>query len=415
MHQKRMIKILSCVLIGVLLLLLAFSYHLLLSQPVSKKERTSITILTYKNIPLSILDGFHEQYPEYEIKVERYPKLNYLAFLDTKLVQEDSIDLIELPAEAYAEYVKADRVLPISSMALFTRIQSSTLDYLRELTGTSSYYGVPFQSNYLGVWYNVSLFKKYDLQPPDNLEHFLAACEVFSRENISPLAVGLSEDQAANRLLTLLTADAFASAPYPVSADSGFSDVDAPAYLHAFQRCYDMLEKGYLPQSCFYMTEPQAFEAFLNSSYAMALAPESSVAMINDSVLQQIDMNVCGFHVASGKTSTSVIGTPADSLLCISSSSKNPRICRMFLDYYTKYDTVLKYVKDTRTMTNIQSYHVDPRLSLSWMKIKENDCYIPEEHFYISAFVCDADTYALPRKLFYNLITPQEFIAELSP
>lgn len=414
MHQKTVFKILSCFLIAGLLLLLILAYTHFLPQAETKEEGNSITILTYKNIPLSTLDGFHDQYPNYKINIERYPKLNYLSFLDTKLIQEDSVDIIELPTEAYLEFIQEGRLLPLTSMDLFTRIRSEALDYLQQLTGSSMYFGIPYQSDYLSIWYNVSLFEKYNLEPPDDLEHFLTACTVFAQEGISPLAAGLSDDESANDLLTLLTAEAFASSEQPVSAANGFSGIDSPSYLQAFQTCYDLLGQGYLPESCFYMTDAQAFEAFLNSSYAMAVSPESSIAMINDSVLQQIDIDVCGFHVSSGQMSAPVVGSPVDSLLCISQSSENAKICRLFLDYYTQYDTVLQYVSDTRTMTNIQSYTVDSELAVSWMKIKEEECYIPEEHFYISPFTCDAETYALPRKLFYNLITPQEFAAGLS-
>lgn len=414
MQKKTIFKIISCCLIAALVLLLVFAYTHLLPQPEADRDRASITILTYKNIPLSTLDGFHTEYPDYEINIERYPKENYLAFLETKLTQEGSVDIIELPTEAYLEYIEEDRLLPISSMALFTRIRQEALEYLQTLSGTSAYYGVPYQSDYLGIWYNVSLFEKYGLEPPDSLEHFLEACRLFSQEKISPLAVGLADSDAANNLLSLLTAESFSSASQPATAGTGFAGLDASACQEALQACYDMQEQRYLSEACFYMTNDQAFEAFLNSSYAMAVAPESSIAMINDGVLQQIDIGVCGFHISSGEAAGSVIGSPVDSVLCISSSSQNTDLCRVFLDYYTKYDTVFQYIDDTRTMTNLQNYTVDSKLAAAWARIKDQDCYVPEEHFYISPFVCDADTYALPRKLFCNLVTPQEFTAGLT-
>ena len=158
------------------------------------------------------------------------------------------------------------------------------------------------------------------------------------------------------------------------------------------------------------MTQAQAFQAFLNSSYAMALSPENSISMITDSALAQIDINVCGFYTSSPRQESLVIGTPVDSILCICKKSKNIPICKLFFDYYTQYDTVFQYINDTRTMTTIQNYSINPEISKSWEHIKKQRCYIPAEHFYLSPFQCDADTYSLPRKLFYNLITPTDFI-----
>lgn len=381
-----------------------------LSVPDTKKETATINILTYKNIPLSTLDGFHSKYPDYNVNIERYSELNYLSFLDTKLKQESSIDIVELPAEEYSRYISQDILQPITSMSLFARINSSALDYLKKLSENNQYYGIPYQSNYLGVWYNVSLFDKYNLDPPDNRENFLKACEVFTKNNIHPLSVGLAEDTTANHLMTLLTADTFRSVSSPIGYSNNFSDIENTDCSASFQTCYDMLKNDYLSSACLSMTQAQAFQAFLNSSYAMALSPENSISMITDSALAQIDINVCGFYTSSPRQEPLVIGTPVDSILCICKKSKNIPICKLFFDYYTQYDTVFQYINDTRTMTTIQNYSINPEISKSWEHIKKQRCYIPAEHFYLSPFQCDADTYSLPRKLFYNLITPTDFI-----
>lgn len=412
MHKKFFIKILLILLGAGAIILLAVSYTTFLPQPAAAKDAKSITILTYKNIPLSTLDGFHTKYPDYKVNIERYSKLNYLSFLDTKLNQENSIDIIELPAASYSDYISQDKLLPVTSLGLFARINSSALKYLKNTSNSTYYYGVPYQSNYLGVWYNVSLFEKYNLDPPDNLEHFLTACRVLAENKISPLAVGLSDDDAANNLLTLLTAETFSSVDTPVNASNGFSGIEAPACLSALQICYDMLGKGYLPEACLQMTDEQAFQAFLHSSYAMVVSPENSISMIDEAILNQIDINVCGFFVEGGDT-PAVIGTPVDSVLSINMKSANVEICKTFLDYYTQYDTVFQYINDTRTMTTIQNYSINPTLTSAWNRIKSQNYYDPAEHFYLSPFLCDADTYALPRELFYNLITPQEFVDTL--
>lgn len=413
MHKKMLPRILSSLLLIGMIMLLFLSYTKLSSRTAAEKEMKSINILTYKNIPLSTLDGFHTLYPDYKINIERYSKANYLAFLDTKLNQDNSIDIIELPAEAYSKYAASGTLLPLTSMALFSRIDSTALHYLQSLSDSEYYYGVPYQSNYLGIWYNASLFDKYHLEPPDNLEHFLTACEVFSDNGIPPLAAGLADDDTANNLLTLLTADAFASCTEPVDVTNGFSGIMDPAYLPALETCYGMLDNGYLPESCLYMTDEQAFQAFLDSSYAMAVSSENSISMINDASLKQIDIQVCGFYVSSKDASSPVVGVPVDSVFGISSQSPNIDICKLFLDYYTQYNTVLRYIEDTHTMTTIQNYSVSPALFNSWYMIKRQPYYVPAEHFYLSPYLCGEDTYSLPRQLFYNLITAQEFIDTL--
>lgn len=413
MNKKKISKFILIFVMAVTVILFFTAYTNYLSVPDVKEEAKTINILTYKNIPLSALDGFHSKYPSYKVNIERYSELNYLSFLDTKLKQEASIDIIELPAEEYAGYIRQDMLQPITSPSLFARFNSSALDYLTELSGSEEYYGIPYHSDYLGVWYNVSLFNKYSLAPPNNRENFLKACEVFSKNKILPVSIGLADDTAANNLMTLLTADTFRFVPSPIGYNNDFARIDNPDSLLALQSCYDMLQKGYLSSACLSMTDAQAFQAFLNSSYAMAISSEHSISMITDSVLAQIDLNVCGFYTSSDSQKSLVIGAPVDSVLCISKQSSNIPACELFFDYYTQYDTVFRYINDTRIMTTIQNYSITPELSKSWENIKKQPCYVPAEHFYLSPFLCDADTYSLPRRLFYNLITPQEFITIL--
>lgn len=409
MHKKLVTKILLAVSAACAVISLGFLYSYLNSSPKTSKETYSINILTYKDIPLSTLDGFHNKYPDYKINIERYSKNGYLSFLDARLNQDDSADIIEIPAEAYSKYIYNNTLLPITDMDAFTRIDERALDYLKEISRSDKYFGIPYQSNYLGVWYNVSLFEKYKLEPPDTLQRFMKACRVFKENGIVPLSAGLADSASANDLMTLLTADAFSGAGSPVTASSGFRGLEDPVHLDALRICYDMRTEGYLSDTGLRLTGEQAFQAFLDSTYAMTVAPETYISMVNDSVLQQIDIDVCGFYPAAGSSQSFVIGNPVDSVIGICKESANIDICRTFLDYYTRYETVFQYIEDTRTMTNIQNYSVNETLTASWKKIKSQNCYIPAEHFYLSPYTGGRELHSLPQELFYHLITPEEF------
>ena len=244
MHKGLFKKILFIVLAAGAVISFLFFYSYLNSSPGTSKETRSINILTYKDIPLSTLDGFHDKYPDYKINIERYSVYGYLSYLDEKLDQDDSVDIIEIPAEAYPKYIYNNILLPITDMDAFTRINAAALDYLKRMSRSDKYFGIPYQSNYLGVWYNASLFDKYDLEPPDTLQNFMDACRVFKENGIAPLSAGLADSASANDLLTLLTADAFATADSPVTASSGFRSLERPTYLDSLRLCYDMRKNG---------------------------------------------------------------------------------------------------------------------------------------------------------------------------
>ncbi|MCF7890683.1 extracellular solute-binding protein [Candidatus Bipolaricaulota bacterium] len=60
--------------------------------------------------------------------------------------------------------------------------------------GKGNLYGVPFQAEYVGVYYNKSIFEKYNLSEPESLQEMEEVCQNLKEEGVTPIAVGLLDD-----------------------------------------------------------------------------------------------------------------------------------------------------------------------------------------------------------------------------
>ncbi|MBA4701582.1 MAG: extracellular solute-binding protein [Ruminococcus sp.] len=398
-YQKLGVLILSLI---TLLMFINIVYTALISiqkknMPVS--ESKTISILTWKPIPTIIIDGFHKQYPGYYLNIERYPKTNYISFLNSKLQTDASVDLVEIPVEFYKDYINSDSLTPVTNISMLSRFWNEPVDFLKSVSGTKEIYGIPYQSDFQEFWYNQAIFEKYDLDPPNSIPNFYKACEVLSQANIPPLAIGLSDCRTAQNFLSALISEPVLKG---ITADEKASITNA----------YQMLHKNYINDTLFSMSNEQAFAAFLDSSYAMAFTSEDVTSQLSDSIMQKIDIQVTGIYIQN-EDQTYVMGSPVDSVLCISSHSSNQDMCREFLDYYTQYDTVKSYIDETKSTTNIQEYTINPSISKEWEKMRLSIPYPGWNNYHVSSFHSDNGEETLAQKLLCNIVTPDEYIQQI--
>lgn len=367
------------------------------NMPVS--ESKTLSILTWKPIPATIIDGFHEQYSDYYLNIERYPQTNYISFLNSKLQTDASIDLVEIPVEFYKDYVDSDSLTEITNTYMLSRFWNEPVQFLKSASNTEKVYGIPYQSAFQEFWYNQAIFEKYHLEPPNSISNFYKACEVLSQANVPPLAIGLNDCRTAQVFLSSLISEAVLKG---TPSDEEASIVNA----------YQMLHKNYLDETLFSMSNEQAFAAFLDSSYAMAFTSEDVTSQLSDSIMQKIDIQVTGIYIQD-ENQTHVVGTPADSVLCISSYSSNQDMCMEFLDYYTQYDTVKSYIDETKCTTNIQEYTINPFISKEWEQMRLSVPYPGWGSYHVSSFHSDNGQETLAQKLLCNVITPDEYIQQI--
>jgi len=124
-------------------------------------------------------------------------------------------------------------------------------DFGRDLRNAFTFdgktYGFPISSEYWVVWYNKDVFKQYNLTPPDTWDEFIAICETFKANDVTPMM-----STVEGRWPTFIIFEEMIVGEDPdlyVDLCEGRVKYSDPRVRKAFEKWGDLIRKGY-------MTEP---------------------------------------------------------------------------------------------------------------------------------------------------------------
>lgn len=185
--------------------------------------------------------------------VLEYPKGNATAGL---LASQGLLKPLDDAVEEYGW----DEVLPPS-------LQTTARYDEDGIMGSGSWYGVPTYGEFVEVYYNVDMFKKYDVEVPTTLAEFEDAMQTFVDAGVTPLAEGAAEYplQQLWYQLALLKADQDWVDAYQLYTE----DVDwqGEPISFATQTLQDWIDAGYISTDATSMKAEDAGTAFINGSY----------------------------------------------------------------------------------------------------------------------------------------------------
>lgn len=108
-------------------------------------------------------------------------------------------------------------------------------------------YGVPFEQDIMGVYYNKAIFQKLNLKPPTTYAEFLSISEVLKKAGITPIAFGNRDQWPATNVFSLILG---LTAGKKAEQEVLFGDAKwtRPEFVKAAQTFVDWNTKGYLPR-----------------------------------------------------------------------------------------------------------------------------------------------------------------------
>lgn len=135
--------------------------------------------------------------------------------------------------------------------------------------GGDKWYGVPNYGEFLQVYYNKSLFKKYGVKVPTNPQEFTAALEAFAKKGVTPLANGGAEYVAQQYLYQLALTQADRSWVDRFERYTGPVDFHDAAWTYAVNTFGDWVKKGYIAKSSVGVKAEDTGLAFMSGKYPM--------------------------------------------------------------------------------------------------------------------------------------------------
>ncbi|MBT3275246.1 MAG: extracellular solute-binding protein [Spirochaetales bacterium] len=119
-------------------------------------------------------------------------------------------------------------------------------DLRNAFTFDGTAYGFPISSEYWVVWYNKEVFKQYGLTEPDTWDEFLAICETFKANDVTPMM-----STVEGRWPTFIMFEEMIVGEDPdlyVDLCEGRVKYSDPRVRKAFEKWGDLIRKGYFAE-----------------------------------------------------------------------------------------------------------------------------------------------------------------------
>lgn len=122
-------------------------------------------------------------------------------------------------------------------------------------------YGLPYSIEYWGIWYNIDVFKKYNLSVPKTWDEFLNVCATLKQNGVTPM-----EQTVQGRWPTFILFEEMVARQNPdlyVDLCEGRAKYTDPGIKQAFTVWADLINKGYFtdPSTDLFADAPRLFNS----------------------------------------------------------------------------------------------------------------------------------------------------------
>ncbi|GAA2484933.1 extracellular solute-binding protein [Winogradskya consettensis] len=117
------------------------------------------------------------------------------------------------------------------------------------IMGSGKFYGVPNYGEYVMVYYNKDLFKKYNIAVPTTYAEFTAAMDTFVKNKVTPLSVGGAEYPAQQIFYELALSKGDRAFVDDYQLYKNKVDFHGPQLTYGAQTFADWVNKGYIAKN----------------------------------------------------------------------------------------------------------------------------------------------------------------------
>lgn len=148
-----------------------------------------------------LLDAFHAKHPNIRIKFTPTNPPDYNAVLRTQLTGGTGPDLMYVRSYKVGQDLYADGFLEPLTELLPILEENYAVGSLEAWSLDGVPFAVPFMAVSHGIYYNVDLFKKHNLEIPQTWEELLAVAEKLKAAGVIPFANGSKDEWDMNEIV----------------------------------------------------------------------------------------------------------------------------------------------------------------------------------------------------------------------
>ena len=129
-------------------------------------------------------EDFHKEYPYITIEINTVPDSDKVL---TARMAADDVPVVfhgKPTSQAFFESAEAGFCLDLSDQPFIQNAIPSILESVKSEDG--KVYAMPYSQNFMGVFYNVDIFKEHNLDIPKTWDEFMALCQKLEDAGITP-------------------------------------------------------------------------------------------------------------------------------------------------------------------------------------------------------------------------------------
>lgn len=306
----------------------------------------------------SLLDSFSKSNNGVEVVNKSISGDDFLPSLKEKFASGDPPDVFGLwPGSDIRMLISAGKVADLTELIDEDPDWKSSFDQdnwsLVEQNG--KIYGIPVEMTFEGLYINKDLFKKYNVDVPNNYDELLQAVKTFRENGITPIAFNCKPEGSY-----LYQNIAMSLGGKNVEHPFQNGNID-PCYIKAMYIMKDLFNLGAFPENsqCFTMESTARDDLFINGEAAMI----AQGSWFNGKCKDENVMLIKFPKMSAQSGDNMVYGLGCGSFYISQKAYKNPQkreACIKLLKYLTSRSASVKLATQTDMISNvdIKSYNV---------------------------------------------------------
>lgn len=234
-------------------------------EPV-KKVKVRLSYWNKEDSVKTLLQLFKDKLPDVDVEYQFIDNKTYADVIKTQLAAGEGPDIIGGIIDANTVKTGYFEDLTERYASKYYETGTSTVTFDNKL------YGLPQASWFNGVFYNVELFTKYNLEVPTTLDEYFQVADVLKKNGIKPQAIGLKNPNVAGQSFLGLALNDFIGTEEGKKWNNDFGKGTAKiadALEPALTTWTEYLKRGIFTKDMLGLEEEQAIDEFTSGKAAM--------------------------------------------------------------------------------------------------------------------------------------------------
>lgn len=277
-----------------------------------------------------IIDKFNAENPDIVIEMNTVPDPGTVL---TSRISSGDIPVIfsDYPTQMqFKQKVANGYVQDLSGQEFLKNVNPSSLEMTKQEDG--GYYALPYSRNYIGVYYNQTIFEENKLEVPKTWDEFLQVCDTLQAAGITPMGLhGKDPGRVGHTFQSTVIAWAPNGVETIEKAVAGQATIaDDAEFPEVFEKMKTLL--SYSNEDALALSDTQCYENFANGQYAMCITGSYARGTISS---LNADLKLGVFPLPNETAQSTNCLSGVDAAICVSAkaSDEEKEAAYRFLTY----------------------------------------------------------------------------------